>query len=62
MKETLKIQYFVDFFSKQTNKPNIFSYFNYCQLGMVFFFFFLYKKRKNNYEVFKILLCAFNRE
>ena len=23
MKETLKIQYFVDFFSKQTNKQNI---------------------------------------
>ena len=36
MKETLKIQYFVDFFSKQTNKT-YFSYFNYYQLRMVFF-------------------------
>ena len=36
MKETLKIQYFVEFFSKQTNQ-NFFSYFNYYQLRMVFF-------------------------
>ena len=36
MKETLKIQYFVDFFSKQTNQT-IFSYFNYYQLRMIFF-------------------------
>ena len=36
MKETLKIQYFVDFFSKQTNQIS-FSYFNYYDLRMVFF-------------------------
>ena len=36
MKETLKIQYFVDCFSKQTNQT-FFSYFNYYQLRMVFF-------------------------
>ena len=36
MKETLKIQYFVDFFNKQT-KQTFFSYFNYYQLRMVFF-------------------------
>ena len=36
MKETLKIKYFVDFFSKQTNQI-FFSYFNYYQLRMVFF-------------------------
>ena len=36
MRETLKIQYFVDFFSKQTNQT-IFSYFNYYQLRMIFF-------------------------
>ena len=33
MKETLKIQYFVDFFSKQTNQ----FFYNYYQLRMVFF-------------------------
>ena len=36
MKETLKIQYFVEFFSKQTNQK-FFSYFNYYQLRMVIF-------------------------
>ena len=36
MKETLKIQYFVDFFNKQTNLT-FFSYFNYYQLRMDFF-------------------------
>ena len=37
MKETFKIQYFVDFFSKQTNET-FFSYFNYYKLRMAFFF------------------------
>ena len=37
MKETIKIQYFVDIFSKQTNQTFFFSYFNYYQLRMVFF-------------------------
>ena len=36
MKETLKIQYFVDFFNKQTNQT-FFSYFNYYQLRMGIF-------------------------
>ena len=36
MKEILKLQYFIDFFSKQTNQI-FFSYFNYYQLRMVFF-------------------------
>ena len=45
MKETLKIQYFVDFFSKQTNQT-FFSYFNYYQLRMVFFS--IIKKKKKN--------------
>ena len=44
MKETFKIQYFVDFFSKQTNQT-FFSYFNYYQLRMVFFS--IIKKQKN---------------
>ena len=45
MKETLKIQYFVDFFNKQTNQT-FFSYFNYYQLRMVFFS--IIKKKKKN--------------
>ena len=36
MKKTLKIQYFVDFFSKQTNQT-FFSHFNYYQLRMGFY-------------------------
>ena len=36
MKKTPKIQYFVDFFSKQTNQT-FFSHFNYYQLRMGFF-------------------------
>ena len=36
MKETIKIQYFVDIFSKQTNQTFFFSYFNYYQLKMIF--------------------------
>ena len=42
MKETLKIQYFVDFFNKQTNQT-FFSYFNYYQLRI---FFNIIKKQK----------------
>ena len=45
MKETLKIQYFVDFFNKQTNQT-FFSYFNYYQLRMVFFFSIIKKQKK----------------
>ena len=37
MKETLKIQYFVDFFSVNKQTKHFFSYFNYYQLRMVFF-------------------------
>ena len=47
MKEILKIQYFVDFFSKQTNQT-IFSYFNYYQLRMIFFSIV---KRQNKYLI-----------
>ena len=46
MKETLQIQYFVDFLSKQTNQTFFFSYFNYYQLRMGFFFFSIIKMQK----------------
>ena len=36
-KKKLEIQYFVDFFNKQTNQTFFFSFFNYYQLRMVFF-------------------------
>ena len=35
--EIVKIQYFVDFFNKQTNQTFFFYFFNYYQLRMVFF-------------------------
>ena len=65
--EIVKIQYFVDFFSKQINQT-IFSFFNYYQLRMVFFsiikkvekifnhrLMLLFNSHKKNYQKKNIL-------
>ena len=54
MKETLKIQYFDDFFSKQTNQT-FFSYFNYYQLRMGFFSIIKKEKKIFNHRPMLII-------